>query len=325
MRRRFLAQMAALACGTTARRTFAQSIPYPDRPIRVIVAFAPAGAVDPAMRAIQARMSEFLGQPIVVENRPGGTTSIAAGAVTRAAADGYTLLFTAANTHVSHTISAAHIHYDPIKDFTAIAGVSRSGYALAVHPSIPANDVAGLVAYCRENPGKLSFASSGIGNADHLIFERFNLLNGIKAVHVPYKAAATAYLDLLAGRIDAYFSAVALLEPGIEAGKLRGLAYTAPENEAQSRRTFTAAGLPELDGIDSLNILLGPPNLPPAIVSRLQAAARSALEASDVQATMKAQKQTAYFIPGTQLSERMSTTLATFKQVVKDANIKLQE
>lgn len=321
MRRQFLMQMAALAAGAAASRAFAQATTFPDKPIRVIVAFAPGGSVDPMIRIVQPKMNELLGQPIVVENRPGATSSLAAGAVTKSPADGYTLLYTAANTHVLHTINASHISYDPIDDFTPIATLSRSGYTMTIHPSIPATTIAELVAYCKANPNQLSFASTGVGNADHLSFERFNLATGIKTVHVPYKAAATAYLDLLAGRVHAYFTATPVTEPGIRAGKLRGLAYTVPEGEAQ--KNFSAAGLPELDGADSLNVLLGPANLAPSVVARLQDAVEKSLAMADVKAAIKSQNAEAYFLNGAQLKERLRDNLAIFKKIIKDANIKL--
>jgi len=323
MRRQFLARTAAMTAAAATTHTFAQSGAFPDRPIRVIVAFAPGGSVDPIIRILQPKMAELLGQPIVIENRPGGTSSIAAGAVTKSPADGYTLLFTAANTHVLHTINAPHIPYDPIKDFTSIAAVSRSGYVMATHPSIPANTIAELIAYCKANPGKVSFASSGVGNADHLSFERFNLAAGIKTVHVPYKAAATAYLDLLAGRVQAYFTTASLLEPGIQAGRLRGLAYTAPDGEAQSQKTFTAAGMPELDTIDSINVLIGPGNLPAAVVARLQGAVEKSLAMADVKTAFKGLNQYAYFMSGAQLHERMRNNLAAYTRILKEAGLKL--
>jgi len=324
MRRKFLTQMAAAAAGTAAVPVLAQGA-YPSQNIRIIVAFAPGGSVDPIIRIIQPKLNEMLGQPIVIENRPGGTTSIAATAVTKSAPDGYTLFFTAANTHVIHTIGRPHIPYDALKDFTSIAAVSRSGYVFAIHPSIPANTIAEYVAYCKANPNKVSYASSGIGNANHLAMERFNLATGIRTTHVPYKAAATAYMDFLAGRVQAYFSTTSVLQPGIEAGQLRGLAYTATqEGDVPKDKTFTAAGLPEFETVDSLNIVLGPARMPPAVVARLESTIQKALGMADIKAAMQKQKQYAYFMSGAALLDRMTKDRVRYEQIIKDANIKLE-
>lgn len=325
MRRQFLARMAALCAGAAAPSVFAQTGAYPNRIIKMIVSFGPVGSLDPIMRIIQPKMNEVLGQTIIIENRPGGTTSIAAGMVNKSPADGYTLLFTAAGTHLVHTIGRPHIPYHPINDFTPIAAVSRSGFVMAVHPSVPATTIAELVAYCKANPGKLNYASAGIGNNNHLAFERFNLATGIKTTHVPYKETSALTTDLLAGRVQAYFSTTAVLQPGIEAGQLRGLAYTATqEGQVPKHLTFTAAGLPEFENVDSLNIILGPANLPPAIVARLQAAVEAALAVPENKAAIQAQKQYAYFMTGAQLGERMRSDLVRYHQIIKDADIKLE-
>ncbi|MES3000013.1 MAG: tripartite tricarboxylate transporter substrate binding protein [Pseudomonadota bacterium] len=325
MRRRFLVQSAALLAGAAAPSVFAQTSPYPNKIIKMIVSFGPVGSVDPIMRIIQPKMNESLGQTIVIENRPGGTTSIAAGAVTKSAPDGYTLLFTAEGTHVVHTIGRPQIPYHPINDFTPIAAVSRSGFVMAVHPSIPAKTIAEFVAYCKANPGKVDYASTGVGNNNHLAFERFALATGIKVTHVPYKETSAIIADFVPGRVQAFFSTTSVIQPMIDAGQIRALAYTATqEGDVPKNLTFTAAGLPEFENVDSLNVIMGPAHLPPAIALKLQAAVEAALALPEIKAAIQGQKQYAYFMTGEQLGARMRADLVKYNQIVKDANIKLE-
>lgn len=330
MRRKFLVQVAGLSLGAAAPGVFGQETAgaaagYPDRPVKIIVAFAPGGSVDPIIRVCVPKLHEVLGQPFVLENRPGGTTSIACAALLQAPADGYTLLFTGANTHIIHTIDQPHIRYDPLKDFVAISPVSRSGYVLAVHPSVPARTIAEYAAYCKANPGKISYASTGVGNANHMAMERLNMALGIKTTHVPYKVAATAYLDFLAGRVQAYFSTPSVLQGGINEGKLHALAYTAmQQGEAHTQMTFAAAGLPELENIDSLNVLLGPKGMPPALVAKLESSMKRVLDMPDIKAAFASQKQYAPVMTARQLETRMSADMVRYRQLIKDANIRIE-
>jgi len=207
MRRTFLKQVAALAAGAAAPGVFGQGGgAFPDRPVRVIVGFAPGGSVDPIIRIMQPKMAELLGQPLVIDNRPGASTSVACYAVKQAAPDGHTLLFTAGTGHAVHAIDRPGIPYDPLRDFTPVATVSRSGWAFVVSPSLPVGTIGEYVAYCRSHPGKVSFGSSGTGLLNHLVMVRFNLAAGIEVVHVPYKATPNALIDVAENRIQAYFT-----------------------------------------------------------------------------------------------------------------------
>lgn len=331
MRRRFLTQMAALSVGAVTQSAFSQAAGgsaanYPSQPVKVLVPFPPGGSVDPIIRACTGKFHEMMGQPFVLDNRPGGTTSIACNALLQAPPDGHTLLFTAANTHVIHTIDRPHITYDPIKDFIPVAAFSRTGYVLVVHTSLPVNTVAEFAAYCKANPGKVSYASSGVGNANHLAFERLNLALGIKTTHVPYKAAATSFLDLVSGRVQACFSTVGVLQPGIDTGKLRALAYTAARPGAVPENlTIAKVGLPaEFDDIDSLNVLVAAKGTPRPIIDKLEATTRKILELPDIRTAFANQKQYAYFMSGQQLGARLTADITRYRKIVKDLDIKME-
>ncbi len=325
MRRQFLTRMAAMAASAIAAPySFAQSS-YPDKPIRILIGLAPGGSTDPMIRLIQPKLTELLGQPIIIENKPGGGTSIAASMVTGAPSDGYTLLFTAASTHVIHSIGIPRITYDPIKDFTPIATVSRAGWVMVVHESVPAKTIPEFVAYCKANPNKVSYASGGIGNANHLNFERFNHAMGIKTVHVPYKAGNSALPDIMSGRVQAYFTGVPTVQAGITSGALRPLAYSAArQGEVPPHMTFTAAGLPEFENVSSTTCLLGPGNLPSAITAKLAGAIEKTLALPEIKAAMVAQQQYSYYTAPKEFAESLRFDYEKYKQVMKEANIKLE-
>lgn len=324
MRRSFLKNMVALGAGFAVPRAFATSDNYPDRPIRVIVGFAPGGSVDPIIRIMQPKMSELLGQPIIIDNRPGASTSLACYAVKQAAPDGYTLLFTAGTGHAVHAIDRPEIPYDPIKDFTPVATVSRSGWAFVVSPALPVKNIAEYVAYCKANPDKVSFGSSGVGLLNHLVMVRFNIASGIRVVHVPYKATPNALIDLAENRIQAYFTSTTSVQALVKSGRIRALAYTATkEGDMPAGMTFSVAGYPEFDKVDSINALLGPANMPVPLVAKLDAVAEKVLGMPEIGAAMAQQEQFAFYQNGQQLTERLHLEHDKYLQVIRSAHIKM--
>lgn len=317
---KFLVVMIMACLAATA--VFAQAN-YPDRPIKMIVPFPPGGSVDPIARVVALKLGELLGQPIVIDNRVGGNTAIAAGLVARAPADGYTLLFTAGSTHVIHTMQVAQ-PYDSLKDFAPVSMVSRSGYMLAVHPSVPANTLPELVAYAKANPGKLNYASSGTGNANHLAGELFNILAGTQIVHVPYKGGAPALQDLLAGRVHIMITNVPGLQPHVDAGKLRALAYTSQQPGMAPVPTFAQFGMPDFEAIESLNILLAPAATPEAVITKLTVAMQKVLGMPDVKTAIDLQKQIAVYQAPAELGARMRSDRAKYTEVINKAKIQLK-
>jgi tripartite-type tricarboxylate transporter receptor subunit TctC len=294
---------------------------WPDRPIRMVVPFPPGGSTDPIARIVGQKLGEALGQSIVVDNRPGGNTSIGAGFVSKAAPDGYTLLFTAVSTHVIHTMQSS-LAYDSVRDFTPIATVSRAGYLIVVHPSMPAT-LPEFIAYAKANPGKLNYASAGIGNANHLGAELFNMTAGVKTVHVPYKGGGAALQDLVAGRVQFMVTTIPTVIAAVESGQLRALAFSTPQAEMPQVPTFTQHGLSDFEKIESLNGIMGPPGMPPAVVQKLSGEIEKLLKLPDVAAVMLKQKQSPFYLSPAQFGDRLRADQAKYAQVIKTADIKL--
>ena len=225
-RRRFL-QLAAGACALPALSRIARAQSYPARPIRLVVPFPPGGAFDTIGRPWAERMKSLLGA-VVIENIGGGGGSVGAAQAARARADGYTLLLGGATTHITEALLKNRPQFDPVKDLDPISGVAITAFALAVHLSVPANNLKELVAYAKANPGKLSYGSAGTGSLNHLTAEAFKLRVGLPdLIHVPYRGAGPAIADILAGQIPMIVPAMTNIVLELHrAGKLRVLAVT---------------------------------------------------------------------------------------------------
>jgi tripartite-type tricarboxylate transporter receptor subunit TctC len=324
MKRTFLKHLALLAAACLAAPLAGAQAGYPDRPVKMIVPFPPGGSVDPIARVVALKLGEILGQPVVIDNRVGANTAIAAGLVARSPADGYTLLFTAGSTHVIHTMQTPQ-PYDSIKDFAPVSMVSRSGYMMAVHPSVPANTLPELIAYAKANPGKLNYASSGTGNANHLAGELFNILAGTQIVHVPYKGGAPALQDLLAGRVHLMITNTPGLQPHVDVGKLRALAYTSQIAGMPPVPTFAQYNMPDFEAIESLNILLAPAGTPEPVIATLASAMQKVLAMPDVKTSIEHQKQIASFTAPAELGARMRSDRAKYTEVIDKAKIQLRQ
>jgi len=321
MKRHFLAATAALAALAVLQPAFAQAS-YPERAIRMIVPFPPGGSVDPMARLVGQKLGELLGQTVIIDNRAGGNTSIGAAAVATAAPDGYTILFTAASTHVIHTMQAPHLPYDSVKDFAPVATISRAGYIIVVHPSMPAT-LREFIAHAKANPGKLNYASSGIGNLNHLGAELFNINAGVKTTHVPYKGGGPALLDLIAGRVQFMVTGIPSVTAAIDKGQVRALAYSTQQPDMPPVRTFAQYGLADFDTLETLTVLLAPARTPDAVIRRLSDAVAKILEMPDVKAALLRQKVFPYFLPPDQFGARMRADQARFARVLKEADVKL--
>jgi tripartite-type tricarboxylate transporter receptor subunit TctC len=224
-RRTFLHLAAgAAALPAVARIAWAQT--YPSRPMRIVVGLAPGGANDIIARLMGQWLSERLGQPFIIENRPGAATNIASEAVVRAPADGYTLLLVSG----AHTVNATlydKLSFNFIRDIAPVAGIVRSPNLMLVNPSVPAKTVPEFIAYAKANPGKINMASPGIGTQPHLAGELFNIMAGLNLVHVPYRGGAPAVTDLISGQVQVMFLSPAASIEYIRSGRLRALAVTA--------------------------------------------------------------------------------------------------
>jgi len=235
-RRNFL-HLAAGAAALPAVSRIAWAQAYPTRPVRVIVPFAPAGTTDIAARLMGQWLSERLGQPFVIENRPGASTTIGTEAVVRAPPDGYALLLVTTSSAINTTLFESKLNYNFLHDIVPIAGIFRVPNVMVVHPSVPAKTVPEFIAYAKANPGKINVESPGAGTSSHLAGELFKLMTGLNMVHIQYRGNGPALIDLLAGQVQVGFDTMPASIEYIRAGKLRALAVS----------TITRSGaLPEL-------------------------------------------------------------------------------
>ena len=244
---------------------------YPTRPIRVIVPFAPGGGTDTAMRALAAVLSEGLGQPVVVDNRPGAGANLGAELAARAEADGYTL-FAIADPHTVNPFLYPKLTYDVVKDFAPVTMVARSPYVLVAHPSLPAKNLQELVAYAKQNPDKLAYAHAGNGTAAHLTGEMLKLEAGIRMSPVAYKGGGAAVTDVVGGHVPLGVLALAAPMQHIKAGTLKALAVTSPRriDQLPDVPTFAETGFGNIQTFQWVG-LEAPANTPAPIVAKLHA------------------------------------------------------
>lgn len=275
LRRNFL---AATAAGLLAPAVHAAQS-YPQRPVKMIVPFAAGGGTDIVARLVAAEMGAALGQPVIVDNRAGAGGSLGSDVVAKSPTDGYTILMATVSTHAINPALYAKLPYDPIRSFAPISLIARVGGVVVVQASSPYKSLRQLADAMRKDPGKLTFGSQGVGGVSHLMGEMFNTQAHVQSTHVPYKGAAPALQDLLAGNIDIVYDTVPALLPHIQSGKLRALAVTTPQRLSNLPETPTSseAGFPEFL-VATWNALLAPANTPQAVVDRLNGAALLALK-----------------------------------------------
>ena len=219
--------MAAAAAALPALPRVASALDYPRRPVHIIVGYAPGGTNDISARLIGQWLSEQLGQPFIVENRPGAVSNIGTEAVVRAPPDGYTLLMVTTPNVINATLYD-NLNFNFIRDIAPVAGLTRDFLVMLVNPSVPVKTVPEFIAYAKANPGKLSMASAGNGSPQHIAGELFKIMTGVDMVHVPYRGTAPALTDLLAGQVQVVFEIITVSIEYIRAGKLRALAVTSP-------------------------------------------------------------------------------------------------
>jgi tripartite-type tricarboxylate transporter receptor subunit TctC len=261
---------------------------YPSRPVRIVVPLSPGGFADTPARMLAPRLSEQLGRQFFVENKPGAGGTIGADFVAKAAPDGYTLLLTG-TPHVIGAHLYKKLPYDALKDFTHIALVASGPYALVVNPQkTPVSSVRELIAAAKAEPGKIDFASSGNGSAQHLVGALFNSMAGVELNHVPYKGSGPAMQDLIAGQVGVSFAGVPNVLGHVKSGRLRALGVTTAKrwSELPEVPTLAEAGIAGYEATLWLNIS-GPAGMPAGIVQRLNAEIAKALRESEVQANFR--------------------------------------
>lgn len=296
---------------------------YPVKPIRLVVPLAPGGGGDLVARTIAQKVSEQIGQQVVVDNRPGGSTIIGTELVARAAADGYTLVMATSSHGINPSLYK--LPFDPVKDFSGIAFIATSPMMLTVHPNVPAKTLKELIGVAKANPGKLNYGSSGTASIVHLAGELFSISANIKTVHIPYKGTGPALIDLLGGQIDMMFASPVPTIPHVKSGRLRAIAMASLQRlRAMSELpTLAESGLPGFEAATYF-IVLGPANVPAAVVTRLNAEMVKAAQLPDIRERLS--NEGAIVVAGTpqQAIAHIETEIARWGKVVKAAGIKAE-
>jgi len=320
--RRRLARMAAAAgFAAYAGRSWARD--YPTRPVKLVIGFAPGGPADIVARLVGQFLSEKLGQPFVIENRPGAGTTIATETVAHAAPDGYTLLWTTSADEINATLYKK-LNYDFIRDITPVASIDLLPLVMEVNPAFPPKSVADFIAYAKANPGKVNFATGGIGSSQHVAGELFNFLTGVKMVHVPYRGAALAVSDVIGGQVQLTFSPIPLSLGYIRGGKLRALAVTSPKRSPVLPNVPTVAEfVPGYEAI-ATDGLGAPKGTPAEIVTLLNETVNAAL----TDPTIKARLESLGSVPNPMSPEQFRTFIVAetekWAKVLKYANVKME-
>lgn len=316
-RRKWLAGMAGAALVPAAFPAGAQGA-FPTRPITLIVPFAAGGSTDIVARLVGQQMSQILGQSVVIDNRAGAGGNIGANATARAEPDGYTLLMGTISTHALNPAIFKKIPFDPVKDFTPISLLAVVPNVMVVHPSFPAKTVAEVIKVLKENPGKYSYASSGVGTPLHLSGELFKSLGGVEMNHVPYRGAGPALNDVVAGAVPIMFDNLPSSAQFIRGGQLRAIGVTTKERVSSFPElpTIAEGGLAGYETY-TWNALFGPAGMPPAVVATINAAANKAL--TDPTVKQRLEDVSALIVGSTPqaLGEHVKVELAKWAPIAK--------
>jgi tripartite-type tricarboxylate transporter receptor subunit TctC len=316
-----IALLAAACAALAPATTLAQK--FPDKPVRFIVPFPPGGGNDILARALAPKMGEFLGQPVVIDNRAGAGGNIGTDLAAKAPPDGYTILI-ASNQVTINPWLYSKLPFDIEKDFAAIAQIASVPMVLAVHPSVPANSVKEFIALAKAGPGKLNHSTPGNGTPQHIAFEVFNHAAGVKVTHVPYKGTGPAIADLIGGQVQSAIGTMASLEQHVKAGKLRALGVTTPRRSATMPAvpTIAEAGLPGFE-VPLWYSILAPAGTPKDIVARLSAEIARALAVPETRERLTAQGFDVSYLNPDQMGELMKQDIARWQKSIREIGLKL--
>ncbi|HEX2136752.1 MAG TPA: tripartite tricarboxylate transporter substrate binding protein [Microvirga sp.] len=323
--RRFVlkAALALAAAAGLATGAFAQA--FPSRTITMVVPFAAGGSTDVVARIIAQKMSEGLGQQVIVENVAGAGGSTGAARVARGEPDGYTILMGTVATHALNPLMLKRKPYDPVADFTPVSLLVIVPNVLVVHPQVPAKTVSELIALLKASPSKYNYASSGLGTPLHLSGELFKAMAKVEMQHIAYRGSGPALNDVVAGQVPIMFDNLPSASEFIRAGTLRGIAVTTKERVASfpDLPTIAESGLPGYETY-TWNALFAPPNTPKEIVERLNSEARKAVADPSVQERLKAFSATVVGSTPEALSEHVKAEIAKWTPVVKEAGVQME-
>ncbi|CAM9698149.1 unnamed protein product [Phaeothamnion confervicola] len=310
------AALLACASGTAGAQA------WPSKPIKLVVPYPPGGSADILARAIGQKLSDGLGQPVVVDNRPGAGTAIGAEATAKAPADGYTIML---GTVSSHAINPAltPLKYDPVKDFAPVSLVASIPFVLLVHPSLPAKTVPELIALAKAKPGSLNFSSAGSGTSNHLAGELFKSMTKTFMVHIPYRGSAPALADLLAGQVNLMFDLVLTAQPHVKSGAARALAVTGRERSPALPGVPTVAesGVPGYE-VSAWFGFFAPAGTPANVVATLNAETVKAMRLPDLKERLSSQGADAVTSTPEQFAGYVKEELGKWTRVVKASGMK---
>lgn len=324
-RHHFLRWLAAGACAAALLQAVpAAAQAWPARPIRIVVPFATGGSADVYARFLAQRLPDLLGQPVVVENRPGAGAVIGTDLVAKAPPDGYTLLLMS-NTHTVNETLVANKPYHLTRDFVAVAPINYADLVFVAHPSVPANNVRELLKLAKERPGKLNYASSGTGTPYHMAGELFKSMSGVYLVHIPYRGSSGARTDLLGGQVDLMFDAVTTMVEQVKSGKVKAIATTGKQRSAVLPEVPTVheSGVPNYEATIWLG-LLAPKGTPPAVVARLNEAVSRIVGNPDVQQGWAKQGATGMVMNPQAFEKYLQDDIQKWAKLIQSAGIKAE-
>ena len=296
---------------------------YPTKPVKLVVPYAAGGGVDTVARALAQELSGGLGQPVVVENRPGANSLIGTDYVAKQAADGYTLLITV-GSHYALPFLARNVPYDTVKDFTPITIVAKAPQALVVNATVPVKTAKELVEYVRANKGKISYGTSGAGTSQHLGGESLNAMAGLDMVHVPYKGGAPALNDVVGGQIPVAILILSNVLPHVKSGKLRaiGVIEASRAEAAPEVPTVAEGGVPGFSVPDTWIGIIGPAGLPPAVVERINAELQKAANNAAVRTRLDAAGFEVNLVAPDEFARQAPRTVESYRKIISAAGIK---
>ena len=317
------AALAALSCACAAGAAFAQG--YPSKPVRIVVGFSAGGPTDVVARAFAEHAARTLGQPFVVENKPGANTVLAAAREAGAAPDGYTLLLGATNHTMIPALYSGRVKFDAVSSFTPVCTLADSPTVLVVGPSMKATTVAGFVQAAQAAPGRVTFGSPGPGSSPHFAGERFQRLTGTSLNHIPYKGAAPVVTDLMGGQVDSSFATAGSVLPQIRAGKLTPIAVASAQRSPllPGVPTFAEAGVKDFRD-DAWYGLLAPAGTPAAVLDALEKAARSFSQAPASVEKLRGLGLNAQNVCGTAFRGQLQREVQANSQLAKELNLKIE-
>ncbi len=298
---------------------------FPIKPIRIIVAYTPAGATDILARALGQKLSETFGQPVIIENRPGANGNIGTEVAAKSTPDGYTLVMATAGTHAINPGLYRKLGFDAVKDFAPISLVAMVPNIMVVNNAVPAKSVKEFIAYLKANPNKFNYGSPGNGSSAHLSMELFKTMTGTSMQHIPYKGSAGVMADIMGGQIIATIDNMPPYLPQVKAGKLRALAVSTPKRSpaAPDVPTVAEAGVPGYSAAAWFG-LLAPAGTPKAVVDKLSAETARILKVADVAERLSSLGAEPVGDTPEQFAAHIKSEIAKWAKVIRDANVELQ-